>query len=107
MRIIDNDDLDQKAYNLLGLAQRAGKLSRGMDSTAYEVKTGTAKLVILAQDISERSQKKILGVLENSKVPVLTVGKSENLGFILGRDKAVIVGILDEGFARGLLKLSE
>lgn len=50
---------DQKVLNLLGMAQRAGKLVSGEDLSLKEIRNGTAKLVIVAVDASENTRKNI------------------------------------------------
>ena len=45
---------NKKYINMLGMARRAGKLSMGHDVALSAVKSGKAKLVVFASDISER-----------------------------------------------------
>ena len=50
---------EKKVLNLLGLAQRSGKLASGEFQTEKAVKEQRAALVILAADASENTKKKI------------------------------------------------
>ena len=49
---------NDRVLNLIGLAQKAGKVVSGEFMTEKAVKTGEAALVILAEDASENTQKK-------------------------------------------------
>nr|MDF9462042.1 ribosomal L7Ae/L30e/S12e/Gadd45 family protein [Lactobacillus amylovorus] len=41
----------QKAINLLGLAERAGKLTTGTETVITETNKGKIKLILLASDV--------------------------------------------------------
>ena len=47
---------NDRVLNLIGLAQKAGKVVSGEFMTEKAVKTGEAALVILAEDASENTQ---------------------------------------------------
>ena len=48
-----------KALSLVSLAMKAGKIASGEFCTEKEVKTGMAALVIVAEDASDNTKKKI------------------------------------------------
>jgi len=47
-------------YGLIGLARRAGKISFGTESSEDTIKKGKAKLVVIAEDSSDRTKMRIL-----------------------------------------------
>ena len=51
-------DNSRKALNLLGLAEKAGKLASGEFQTETAVKKGRAYLAVIAEDASENTRKK-------------------------------------------------
>ena len=48
-----------KALSMLGLAARAGRIVSGEFTVEKEVKSGRAYLVLIAEDASENTRKKI------------------------------------------------
>ena len=73
-----------KVLSLIGLATKAGQTASGEFMTEREVKTGRAALVIVAGDSSDNTKKK--------------------LGHAMGKEFRASLAILDEGFAKGVLK---
>ena len=55
--MINNEDKIKKVFSLIGLAMRAGKVVSGDDSTLLELKKGRVKLVLIAEDASNNTQK--------------------------------------------------
>ncbi len=77
----------QKILNMIGLAQKAGKVASGEFSTEKAVKTGKAYTVIVADDSSDNTKKMFTNMCTYYKVPILAV--------------------LDEGFAKTIEKYFE
>ncbi len=108
--IYELEDVNEdKVIRLLGLARRAGALSRGMDASLNELRLGNLDLLIVATDISDRSEAKVAKVLEDlhREVNVIKMSDAANLGFLMGREKCAIIGVMDEGFAQGIMKLTK
>mgnify|MGYP000709718666 CR=1 FL=1 len=93
-----------KILSLVGLATRAGKTASGEFCTEKEVKTGRAALVIVAGDASENTKKKFRDMCEFYKVPMIVYGDKDTLGHAMGKQFRASLAILDEGFAKGILK---
>ena len=51
--------MSDPALSLLGFAAKAGKLSFGTHATEFAVESGKARLVLVANDISEKSIKEL------------------------------------------------
>lgn len=49
-----------KLLGMLGLARKAGKISAGTEQVCLDMRSGKAKLVVVASDISEVTRKRIL-----------------------------------------------
>lgn len=97
--------MSQKAYDLLGLAQRAGQLQSGDAASEALIKKGKAKLVLLAIDASEKTKEHFIKLANFKKVSVVEAGEKLKLGVALGRSPRSVVVIVDEGFARRLHEL--
>lgn len=96
---------DGKALALLGFAAKAGRLSYGMDSALKSLKTGKAKLVITACDVSQKSRKEAAFFAEKGSVKLLTLERLDirTLSDAVGR-RCGILSINDSGFADAFLK---
>lgn len=95
----------QQWMSLLGLANRARKLISGEELVIKEVRSGKAKLVLLALDASANTEKKISDKCSFYKVPIKRVENRSMLGQAIGKEARVAVAVLDEGFARKLQTL--
>lgn len=90
----------------LGLCRRAGKLVSGFDAVADEVKNPKSKVygVILASDISEKTEKEVRFICGKFKVPVETVNATlDEIGGVMGKRTGVIA-ILDKGLFKSVTK---
>ena len=95
---------EKKVLNLLGLAQRSGKLASGEFQTEKAVKEQRAALVILAADASENTKKKFQNMCTFYRVNVLVLTEKDELGHSIGRSERSSLAIMDEGFAKAVLK---
>ena len=93
-----------KILSLLGFASKAGKLSFGTHATEWSIKSGKARLVLVAQDISEKTKKE-MKFKANDKIPVKVLYEidTDTLSKQIGK-KCGIVSVNDDGFASALLE---
>ena len=93
---------------MLGLCQKAGKVSSGEFSCEKALKSGNAKLCIVAEGASENTLKHFKDMCSYRKVPIILgfIG-SDELGHIIGKKDRVVVTVNDAGFAAGLQKIVE
>lgn len=96
---------DHQWISLLGLANRAGKIISGEELSVKEIRSGKAKLVLLSEDASSNTCKKITDKCKSFQVPLKTIKNREILGHAIGKESRVVVAILDGGFAKKLLTL--
>ncbi len=95
--------MDSKALRMIGLAQRAGKIITGTELCSTAVKSGKAKLVILAKEASPSTVK----IFKNYPVDIVFVESRELLGKYTGKEIRTVAAVTDEGFARIIKKESE
>ena len=95
---------NDKVLSLLGLAKKAGKLKGGEYCVETEVKKGRAKLVIVAEDASDNTQKSYTDMCSFKKVPVIFYGNKETIGKCIGCEERAAVVLTDEGFANAVNK---
>ena len=99
-----NNRADKSILSLFGLAARAGCIASGEFQTETAVKTGTAHLVVVAEDASDNTKKLFQDKCSFYKVPVIILGTKEELGHAIGKEFRASLAILDEGFANAVMK---
>lgn len=94
-----------KLLNFLGLCRRAGRLTLGSDMVLEAVRNREARLVLVTNDISKNTEKKVRKCCEQNEIPILTLCRStQELSFALGKLTAV-AATADTGFAEKLSQL--
>lgn len=91
---------------LLGLCRRAGKVTSGEQAVRKEMAHGKVKLLILAGNASSRLVTEYTKIAKSRMIPVIICCTKDILGQILGKPPRSVVAILDEQFARGLIRAS-
>jgi ribosomal protein L7Ae-like RNA K-turn-binding protein len=91
--------------SLLGLANRARKIISGEELSVKEIRSGKAKLILLSEDASANTVKKITDKCKSYGVPFRMIENREVLGHSIGKEARVVVAVLDGGFAKKLLTL--
>lgn len=90
------------ALEFLGLARRAGATAPGTDATRDAIRSGRARLVLLAGDASETQREKVVRLLRHRSVPSRVVGSRSELGRALGTGPLSAVAVTDPSIARAL-----
>lgn len=93
-----------RVLNMIGLAQKAGKVVSGEFMTEKAVKTGTACLVILAEDASDNTKKKFRNMCEFYEVDYREYAPKDHLGHSMGKEFRASLAITDEGLAQAVRK---
>lgn len=98
--------MNNKLLSLLGIARRAGRLTMGFDAAAESMKKGETRLLLLADDLSEKSKRSIGYVAQQNGVEVLMTGCTMiDTGNAVGRKQTGIVSVNDIGFAKKMKDL--
>lgn len=97
-------DKKQKALNLLGLAQRAGKLLSGESLVLEAIRKQEATLVVFASNASDNTKKQFLNKCEYYDVPVLFPFLKADISKAIGKERTVCA-FTDDGFAQSFQKL--
>ncbi len=96
--------MNKKAFGMLGLAMRAGKVVSGEFSTEKAVKSKTAKLVIVANDASENTKKLFRDKCSFYRVPIQICSTKEELGNAIGKEFRASLAVTDSNFATQIMK---
>ena len=93
-----------KLLQYISIAAKAGYVYGGEMQTESKIRSGEAKIVILADDASVNTKKKILNLAERYGLPVVPAPDRETLGQAAGRDFRASVVITDKGLADAILR---
>ena len=96
---------ETKIYQLLGLAARARKLTTGEELVVSDIRAKRAKLVILSNDASDNTKKKVSDKCNSYNVEKRAFGNREALGHAIGKESRVVLAVMDSGFAKKLSEL--
>jgi ribosomal protein L7Ae-like RNA K-turn-binding protein len=86
---------------------RGRNLVSGEFQTVESVKTGSAMLVIIAEDASGNTKKLFHDKCSFYEVPVYEFGTKESLGRAIGKDVRSSLAICDAGLADAIVKQLE
>ena len=94
--------MNNKVLTLLGFASKSGNLRFGFDSVKNSLKENKAKLIVIASDISPKSEKEITFFAQKSAVEVIRLSASiETLSHATGR-KGGILAVTDQGLGTAI-----
>ncbi|MCL6632015.1 MAG: ribosomal L7Ae/L30e/S12e/Gadd45 family protein [Alicyclobacillus herbarius] len=88
-----------RALSWLGLALRAGRIRVGSEAVFSAIRSGQAKLVVLAGDAGSNLAKKVADKCAFYQVPLRKGPDKSVLGQALGRRTVGVVAVLDAEFA--------
>ncbi len=99
--------MNDKILSLLGICRRAGKLVIGADPSVDSINKHKSRLLICADDFSQKSSKSVLAAAHKNNVKTFTINRSkEEMSFALGKLCGVL-SVEDKGFADKLTQLIE
>lgn len=95
----------QKLYGIIGLATKAGKLVAGTDACLEGINKKSIKLVLIAEDASDRTKKQFNEICLLNGIPIYEICKIENLSKAIGKTNKAVIGIKEKGFAESVKKI--
>ena len=95
--------MNDKVLSYLGFARKSGNLVSGTGTCTVNLAKGRVKLMILAEDISENGEKKIMKEIRKSNVKYIKYGSSDEMSRMVGEQGRSVFAVLDEGFAKAIL----
>lgn len=92
----------EKQLNMLGLAQRAGKLISGDERVETAVKNKQAKLIVMANDASDATKKRYRQWSTEYAIPLDMSFNRQAISHAIGRTRS-LCAIVDSGMAKTYL----
>ncbi|MCH5192457.1 MAG: ribosomal L7Ae/L30e/S12e/Gadd45 family protein [Oscillospiraceae bacterium] len=96
-----------KLLGLLTMCRKAGKLQMGFDAMKEALAGGKAKAVVIAADVSPKTEKEARFFADKSGVPVRKTGTTLDEIFMGLGKRAGVLTICDEGFAKKALSICD
>jgi len=98
--------MSEKAYELIEIAKRSGKIRKGTNEVTKAIERGKAKIVIVAEDVSPKEITMHIPMLAKEKgIKCIVVPSKEELGVAAGMPLATVaVAVVEEGDAKDQLK---
>ena len=98
--------INNKILGLIGLAARARKICFGSDSVEEKTKKGKVKLIIIAENASERTKDKFKKIAIKKNIPIIIKGEIEVLSKAIGKSNKAILGIEDINLSNEIQKIN-
>ena len=98
--------LQRKLLGLIGLGVRGRGAIIGVQQVKEAARRGKLHLAIAAKDASGNSLDKVLPLLRARGIAVVQGPGAAELGAAAGRDSVAVIGIVDNGLAKGIRALS-
>ena len=95
--------MNRKIISYLGFAKKSGNLMAGVNTCTFAMAKGKVKLMILAEDISENSEKKIMKEIRRYGVRHVKYGSSDEMSHAIGSQGRNCFAICDENFSEVIL----
>lgn len=94
--------IDNKILGLIGLAMKAGKICFGADSVEENIEKRKVKLLIIAEDSSERTKNKFIEKGQKQNIPIIIDSNIEEISKTIGKSNKAIIGVKDINFAKSI-----
>lgn len=93
-----------RVLGLLGISAKAGKIVSGTDVVLEKMKKNQIKLVLVADNASDKTKKEMRFKCNQNNVPIVIWGGIDTNSKAIGKSNKAIIGILDKGLADSILK---
>lgn len=102
-----SNDITQRLAGMIGLCARARKLAIGTDIAADAVRVGKAGLLMVANDASQNTKKRIFNCAKYYETPCYEIPLSTgDLGNSVGKKgNTAAIAVLDRNMIKGIEKI--
>ena len=98
--------INNKILGLFGLAARARKVCFGADSVEERINKNKVKMLIVAEDASQRTKDKFNKIAKEKNVPIIIKGDIELLSKTIGKSNKAIIGIEDINLSNEIQRIN-
>ena len=97
--------INKKVCGLLGLSRKSGNIIDGTDAVIENIIKGKIKLVLLAEDCSERTKRNLENISHEKRVRIFCYGTMEELSKAIGNRNKAVIGIKDSNLSNEIWKI--
>lgn len=94
-----------KVYGLLGISSKAGKVISGTDIILEKMERKKVKLVIIAEDASEKTIKNMKYYCNKENAELIIYGNILENSKAIGKHNRATIAIIDQNLANAIKKL--
>ena len=98
--------INNKILGLIGFAAKARNIFFGSDSVEERTNKNKLKLLIVAEDASERTKDKFIKLSKERNVPIIVGGNIEMLSKAIGKNNKAIIGIENVNLSNEIQKIN-
>ena len=93
-----------RTLNLFGLSRKAGSLELGEEASGVAVRSGKAKVLMLANDASENARRRAEGFVNGTNIPLIKLPYAKvDISWVSGKRGCSMAAITDIGLANTIL----
>ena len=97
--------INNRLLGLRGISAKAGKVVSGSDACYEQIQQKKVKLIIIAQDASEKTKKNYMFYGNKYNVPVVIESTIDELSKAIGKKNKAIIGIKDFNLSTEIQKI--
>lgn len=97
--------IETKVLNLMHMVRKAGNLQYGYDNCSHLCDVGRAKLVVYAEDLTDKTKIRLERLLEETGTKAICFGTKALYGNAFNTRETGIVIITNVNFAKGINRL--
>ena len=96
--------IEKRVYNILGLAQKAGKILSGQN-TLLSSNLKSYNLLLIAEDASCSIKDRFKLIANKNELKYYVFGTKLNLGLAIGKSPRTVLAIKDKNLTRKILEI--
>lgn len=96
---------NNKVLGLMGLATKAGKIIFGTDACIDGLNRNKIKLILIAEDSSDRLKKTFYKLCEEKKICFIQFATINEISQAIGKENKAVIGVKDINFSNEMIKI--
>ncbi len=96
---------NKRVLGLLGLCTKAGGICFGTDACIDFITSKKVKLLIVAQDASERTKRNMERICNENETKIYFYSNIDDLSHAIGKNNKAVIGIKNKNFAEQIEKI--
>lgn len=97
--------INNRVLGLLGLCTKAGEISFGTDACIDLIQRKKVKLIIVAEDASDRTKRNFKFLCNNNNIRVAYFGTIEEISKAIGKRNKAVIGIKNDNLSNEIYKI--